>query len=345
MDLIVEAVMASTADERARIYTCMMTNPGGRHCRAFLCYASIDRERVRTLYDRLRSDDLDVWFDVESLLPGQDWKAEIADAISRCDVFIACLSRASVNSRGYFHKELKLALDVLDTLPDKNTFLIPVRLDDCEVPTPLSHRQRVDFFGGVTDGIDRIVRSIAEFAARSDSSHTGNDALFGESRNDLANFSTRPDLTYLNSSNETSAVDEIIGLLEIELDQPAARNVRLRLASGEIQPLNAFDEHVAVNAAYTFSTSLVALCIRFLHRNYAAESGLEMKLIRLVRLRRAGFTRSVHLVAAIVGLEGDFDPEWTRNHTSAPPGLERYYVRYYQMRGAQSSRSKRSIDE
>jgi TIR domain len=307
-----------------------------KRCDVFLCYASVDRERVRTLYERLSSLGLRVWFDVEALLPGQAWQNEITRAITECEFFIACLSHASVGSRGYYHKEIKLALDVLDTLPEDNSFLIPVRLEECRVPARLSHRQWVDMFHSADDGFERIAKSIAAFTSQGNDSTdriVNNSAALTLAAQELSNFSTKSDLTYLQASTELGAANEIITLLEAELGCPAVRNVRLRLASEEIQPLSVPDERVEVHAVYRLSAALVALDIRFLHREYSSDSSLAVKLIRLRSLARAGFTHKVHLITAIVGMSGDFDPEWTRNHTATFTGLPPYHIRYYQMRG------------
>lgn len=302
----------------------------------FLCYASADRDRVRILYRRLCSLGVHVWFDVESLLPGQEWKVEIAHAIADCDFFVACLSRSATDNRGYFHKEVKLALDVLDTLPERNAFLIPVRLEECRVPTRLSHRQWVDLFGPNGNGIDRIAATILNSTSGDTPSNAmGDPPPLATKPGALSNFSTAPDLTYLNAATENAAVDEIIASLEVELNCSAHRNVRLRLAADEIEPLAQQDVHLDVHAVYTFPTALVALQVRFIQRGHRSGSGADVtvSLIRLRKLRDAGFSRDVHLVAAIVGAPGDFDPDWTRNHVSPFPGLPSYHVRYYQMTG------------
>ena len=112
----------------------------------FLIHAHADKETVRKLYQRLVSDGLNVWFDAERLQPGQDWQNEIRDALLKCDVVIVCLSKAFDKQQGYRHEELKLALEKANFLPSDEIFIIPVRLEKCDMPESLRHLHRVDLF-------------------------------------------------------------------------------------------------------------------------------------------------------------------------------------------------------
>ena len=112
----------------------------------FLIHAHSDRETVRRLYQRLVSDRLNVWLDAERLQPGQDWQNEIRDALLKCDVVLVCLSKAFDKQQGYRHEELKLALEKANFLPDDKVFIIPVRLEKCDMPESLLHLHRVDLF-------------------------------------------------------------------------------------------------------------------------------------------------------------------------------------------------------
>jgi hypothetical protein len=47
---------------------------------------------------------------------------------------------------GYVHKEIKQALDIADEQPEGSIFLIPVRLEPCQVPDRLGTWQWVDLF-------------------------------------------------------------------------------------------------------------------------------------------------------------------------------------------------------
>jgi hypothetical protein len=117
-----------------------------RALRVFLCHASDDKPSVRRLYHQLRADGIDPWLDEEELLPGQDWRLEIAKAVRDSDAVLVCLSRGSVTKAGYVQKEIKFALDVADEQPEGTIFIIPLRLEKCKVPERLSRWQWVDLF-------------------------------------------------------------------------------------------------------------------------------------------------------------------------------------------------------
>ena len=98
----------------------------------FLSYAHEDIGLAKRIYQDLKRYGLDVWFDNESLLPGQDWENEIEKAIENSKYFLVLLSSKGMSERGYVHKEIRLALNIFDRCPEDDIFMIPIRLDDCQ---------------------------------------------------------------------------------------------------------------------------------------------------------------------------------------------------------------------
>jgi formylglycine-generating enzyme required for sulfatase activity len=129
-----------------------------RVLRVFLCHASGDKPAVRELHQRLCAQGIDAWLDEEKLLPGQDWQLEIPKAVRVSDVVIVCLSKKSINKAGFVQKEIKIALDVADEQPEGAIFLIPARLEECQVPDRLSRWQWVSLFE--VKGYDRLMRAL-----------------------------------------------------------------------------------------------------------------------------------------------------------------------------------------
>jgi len=70
----------------------------------------------------------------------------ISKAVRESAVVLVCLSAISVSKRGYVQKELKRALDVAEELPEGSIFIIPVRLEQCEIPDRLRRWQYVNLF-------------------------------------------------------------------------------------------------------------------------------------------------------------------------------------------------------
>lgn len=120
----------------------MTTN---RPLRVFLCHSSADKPAVRELYQKLRAEPwIEPWLDEEELFPGMNWNMEIEKAIEETDVIIVCLSNNSITKEGYVQKEIKTALDYSDYKPEGSIFIIPLRLEECDVPSRLSKFQWLD---------------------------------------------------------------------------------------------------------------------------------------------------------------------------------------------------------
>ncbi|MCW5205551.1 toll/interleukin-1 receptor domain-containing protein [Desulfobulbus sp. F5] len=124
----------------------------------FLCHSSADKAKVRELYHRLKKDGYYPWLDEEDLLPGQDWQYEIRKAVRSSSIVIVCLSRDSVNKRGYVQKEICFALDAAEEQPEGKIFIIPVRLEDCEVPARLSRWHWMNLYEA--NGYQRLIKAI-----------------------------------------------------------------------------------------------------------------------------------------------------------------------------------------
>lgn len=126
--------------------------------RVFLCHASVDKPSVCNLYNRLLVCGIEPWFDEEKLVGGQDWELEIRRAVRASHIVIVCLSQASVYKAGFVQKEIRYALDVADEQPEGNIFLIPLRLELCEVPDRLRRWQWIDLYE--PNGYSRLMKAI-----------------------------------------------------------------------------------------------------------------------------------------------------------------------------------------
>ena len=147
------AKQAQRVDEQREA---QMTN----QVQVFLCHASEDRDEVMDVYRRLEEEGFKPWIDKEDILSGQDWDRAIRKTIKQSDFALAFFSEISVSKRGYYQKELKLLLEVLDEMPEGQVFVIPIRLDECEIPETFKKYQCTDLFE--TNGLDKVIASIRE---------------------------------------------------------------------------------------------------------------------------------------------------------------------------------------
>jgi len=124
----------------------------------FISYAREDQQRIEELYRKLLAAGYQPWLDREHILPGQKWEPVIKQALERSDFALICLSATSINKRGFLRKEIKKALEHAEEKLEDDVWLIPARLDDCDVPDGLSNIQWVDLFED--DGFDQLLRAL-----------------------------------------------------------------------------------------------------------------------------------------------------------------------------------------
>jgi TIR domain/DisA bacterial checkpoint controller nucleotide-binding len=134
--------------------------------KVFISYVREDESHARRLYDDLHAAGVDSWIDCEDLLPGEKWRDAIVNAIRQSQYFIVLLSSNSLNKRGFYQREVKMALEILDEQPPSSIYFIPVRLDPC-IPTygRLLDLQWLDLFSSYEDGFRkllRVVRAVGE---------------------------------------------------------------------------------------------------------------------------------------------------------------------------------------
>jgi hypothetical protein len=119
---------------------------------------------VRDYYNSLLANGFNPWLDEKNLLTGQDWEHEIKKAIKSADVVIAFLSLKAVNKKGFIQKEIAFAIEVALEQPEGAIFIIPARLDDCDVPLRLSRWHWVDLFE--PNGYQKLLEALQHVALR-----------------------------------------------------------------------------------------------------------------------------------------------------------------------------------
>ncbi len=117
-----------------------------RPFQVFLCHCSEDKPRARRVHARLKRAGLRPWLDEVDLQPGDDWEPATRDAVRAADIVLVLLSPRSVDKDGFVQKEIGFALDRAEEKPEGKPYIIPVKLEPCELPRRLRRWQSADWY-------------------------------------------------------------------------------------------------------------------------------------------------------------------------------------------------------
>lgn len=159
---VTPVVSDSVADKTIDIQPPPIRPPRSEALRVFMCHCSEDKPVVRALTQQLQDASVDAWIDKERLLPGQRWEDEITKAVRNSDAVIICLSRQAVRKRGFVQREIRFAMKVALEQPQGSIFLIPAKLEECDVPLDLEQYQYVRMHE--PSGYPHLLKSLTERA-------------------------------------------------------------------------------------------------------------------------------------------------------------------------------------
>src|SRR5215470_7480276 len=121
----------------------------------FLTYSSADKDKAERIFQELEHRDIKVWLDAYELSFGDSLIERMKNAISASDYIVVMLSRNSVRSYWMSH-ELG---HYLSDFSRRDITLLPVRVDDCEIPVSLSKYRFLDLRDDFEKGIEKLVNS------------------------------------------------------------------------------------------------------------------------------------------------------------------------------------------
>jgi hypothetical protein len=127
----------------------------------FISYVRENENTVSTLQKKLKEAQFDVRIDRDILDPGVKWSQKIDEFISQVDYFIFLLSQDLVQQHETpAYHELREALKRQGQLRGDVTFVIPVKIDNCNILPDLQslHVETIDLQEDT--GVDKIVQAI-----------------------------------------------------------------------------------------------------------------------------------------------------------------------------------------
>lgn len=125
----------------------------------FISYSHADKEFVDHLAAQMVKRNAQVWVDTWELNVGDSIIQHVQDAITKSDALLVVLSEASVNSE-WCKKELNSGL--MRELDEKRVVVLPVIINDCEIPLFLREKMYADLRVDFDKGLDAIMDAIAK---------------------------------------------------------------------------------------------------------------------------------------------------------------------------------------
>ncbi|HXQ34535.1 MAG TPA: toll/interleukin-1 receptor domain-containing protein [Anaerolineales bacterium] len=127
-----------------------MSTSSGRHF--FISYSRTDTAQKQNIVKQLRARGVNLWVDIENLVPGTPaWEREIERAIRGAAGIIVLLSPESNNSE-WVRREISFAEQ-----NDKQVFPVLIYGDeDDSIPLRLSNHQHVDLRRNYNNGLDEL---------------------------------------------------------------------------------------------------------------------------------------------------------------------------------------------
>ncbi len=163
----------------------------------FISYSARDRAFVERLAADLKAKGLYVWFDQWALKVGDSIVDKINAGIMSHDYLIVVLSKASVDSQ-WVKKELSTGL--MRELEERRVVVLPVLIEDCDIPALLTDKVYADFRDDYSRGLNKLLDTFPGHLFASGISRTtlgassGNVSVDHISRANIADLIRKPNI-------------------------------------------------------------------------------------------------------------------------------------------------------
>ncbi|EAU53739.1 toll/interleukin-1 receptor domain-containing protein [Mariprofundus ferrooxydans] len=138
----------------------------------FISYSHADKDRVDLLAGNMVKRNAQVWVDRWELSVGDSLIQRVQEAITESDALLIVLSKASVESE-WCKKELSVGL--IRELEEKRVVVLPVLLEDCEIPLFLRDKMYADLRVDFDAGLHSILEAVAKVSNPNQSRFSGDE--------------------------------------------------------------------------------------------------------------------------------------------------------------------------
>ncbi|MCP4110983.1 MAG: TIR domain-containing protein [Desulfobacteraceae bacterium] len=210
--------------------------------KVFLWHAKEDSETAYRLREDLQKEGIIPWLYAESILPGQNWKHIIIQAIKESSYFLGLLSSYSVSKRGFIQKELNIALELLDEIPKYESFIIPIRLDECKLlDDRLKDIQRVDLFRSYEEGLKKILRAVSPQKSHIEQFQDQGEIFVKKLAEEMG-------CIYISADSRTHSISGYIQIFDKKSNGILNIAVKIKTGKNYIQCRNNNDKYILLNA-------------------------------------------------------------------------------------------------
>lgn len=128
--------------------------------KVFLSHSSADKSIVISVALDLQKMGINTWLDAFDILPGESIITKINDGIEECRFALLFLSKNSVKSN-WVTKEWETML--WDEISSDKIKIIPIKLEECEIPKILQSKKYIDFSKNYSNGLFEVIQTIRKY--------------------------------------------------------------------------------------------------------------------------------------------------------------------------------------
>lgn len=118
----------------------------------FFSYSRDDSKFVMELAKDLRAAGAKVWLDQLDIEPGSRWDSSVEKALQESNTLLVVLSNSSVKSHN--------VMDEVSYALEENKKVVPLLMENCQIPFRLRRLQYADFSGNRETGLKHLVDAL-----------------------------------------------------------------------------------------------------------------------------------------------------------------------------------------